>query len=350
MDALFVGLGGVGQRHLRNLYSILGDRLNVSAYRERGLSHVLTDTLEIAPTLDLDKHYGINVYDNLSEALARKPDAVFICNPTSMHIPVALEAAKKGCHLFIEKALSHSFDGVSELIDIIESKKLTAMVAYQMRFHPCLKALHDMMNSGAIGRILSMSAEVGEYMPNWHKYEDYRQMYASRKDLGGGVIISQIHEFDYIQWLLGTPKRIFAMGGHLSSLEIDVEDTASISMEIHKDGNLIPVHLHQDYLQRPPTRTCKVIGDTGKVEVDFMALTVTHYGHDGAIVALKDFSGFERNQLFLDEMSHFLACMASGEKPCVTVRDGAQSLAMALAAKESITTGRILDFEGFNKK
>ena len=219
------------------------------------------------------------------------------------------------------------------------------MVGYQMRFHPCLNALREILDSGILGRILFVNAEVGEYMPGWHKYEDYRKMYAARKDLGGGVIVSQIHEFDYVQWLFGFPKRVFSTGGHLSSLEIDVEDMASTTMECFKGGHLVPVHLHQDYIQRPPIRNCKVIGVKGKVLLDFLALTVTHYDEDGSIAEEKNFAGFDRNQLFIDEIKHFLACIETGTKPCVTIRDGAESLRIALAAKQSLETGRVIEID-----
>ena len=140
-----------------------------------------------------------------------------------------------------------------------------------------------MLAARAIGRIVAVRAEVGEYLPGWHPYEDYRQMYASRADLGGGVVLSQIHEIDYLYWLFGMPRRLMAMGGHLSSLEIDVEDTASILMECVVDGRPIPVHLHQDYVQRPPSRTCQIIGDDGKILVDFRSLSVTHFDGGGRL-------------------------------------------------------------------
>jgi predicted dehydrogenase len=345
MKVMFVGLGGVGQRHLRNLRSIVGDSLEVIAYRERKLTHVITDRLDVEQGVDIQERFGIRVFDSLPEALAQKPDTVFVCNPTSMHIPIAIAAAKQGCHLFIEKALSHTLEGISELIKLVEDKALTCMVGYQMRFHPCLQTLRDVLAGDAIGRVLAVNAEVGEYMPAWHKYEDYRQLYAARKDLGGGVIISQIHEFDYLYWLFGLPKRVFATGGHLSSLEVDVEDVASISLEFFQDGRTVPVHIHQDYLQRPPTRRCKVIGDKGKVQMDFFANTVTHFREDGAIAKHWDFTGFERNQMFMDEIQHFLSCIDAGTTPCVTVREGAQSLRMALAAKESLEKRCVIELD-----
>lgn len=342
MKVLFIGLGGIGQRHLRNLQAIAGNDLEVIAYRERNSSQVITDKLAVEDGADVQSRFGLKVYHDLKQALAGKPSVAFICNPTSMHMAAARAAAEHGCHLFIEKALSDSMDGVEELIALAEAKKLVCMVGYQMRFHPCLQALEKILKSGALGNIVAVNAEVGEYMPGWHKYEDYRQLYAARKDLGGGAIVSQIHEFDYIQWLFGLPASVYAVGGHLSSLEIDVEDVASITMTCAHDGRYIPVHLHQDYLQRPPTRTCKVVGDQGKVVLDFMGLNLIHYDRKGEVVIHADFSGFERNQLFIDQMSHFLECIKTGNNPCVTLRGGASSLKIALAAKQSLATGNVV--------
>ena len=345
MKVLFIGLGGIGQRHLRNLQAIAGDDLEVIAYRERNSSQVISDKLVVEEGTDIQTRFGLKVFHNLKDALAENPSVAFVCNPTSMHLAAAKAVAEHGCHLFIEKALSDSLDGVEELITLAESRKLVCMVGYQMRFHPCLTALKKILKSGTLGRILAVNAEVGEYMPAWHKYEDYRQLYAARRDLGGGVIVSQIHEFDYIQWLFGSPTSVYAVGGHLSSLEIDVEDVASITMTCVQDDRNIPVHLHQDYLQRPPTRNCKVIGDQGKVVLDFIGLNLTHYGQDGEVVTHADFSGFERNQLFIDQTRHFLDCVRTGAEPCVTLRCGALSLRMALAARRSLETGQIVKLD-----
>jgi predicted dehydrogenase len=338
-----IGLGGIGQRHLRNLRALAGSSAEIVAYRVRKQSHVLTDQLQLESQHGLEDKYGVRVFDGLDSALAEHPDAALICNPSSLHIPAALAAADAGCHLFLEKPLSHNLDQVDELIRLMEKKNLVGLVGYQMRFHPCLQRLRNLLGVGAVGRLIAVRADVWEYLPNWHPYEDYRQMYASRAELGGGVILSQIHELDYLYWLLGMPHRLWAVGGHLSSLEIDVEDTASLLMECTVDGRPIPVHLHQDYVQRPPRRTCQVIGNDGQICVDFRSLSVKLFDGDGKLVEDQSFAGLERNQLFLDEMRHFLACIHGQEKPLVSLLDGAQSLRIALAAKQSLATGQLMD-------
>jgi predicted dehydrogenase len=343
MKFLVAGLGGIGQRHVRNLRTLLGPEAEILAYRVRRDSPTLTDSLGVEPGADVDEKYGLRVVTDLDAALGEGPDAVLVCNPSSLHLSIALKAARAGAALFIEKPLSADLDGVGELIDLVESRQLVGLVGYQMRFHPGLVRAAALLEDGAIGRVVAVRIEVGEYLPGWHTYEDYRQMYASRADLGGGVILSQIHELDYVYWLFGMPRRVFALGGHLTRLEVDVEDTASILLECSVDGRAIPVHVHQDYIQRPPSRTCEIVGDDGKILIDLRLLTLTAYDGEGNLIESLENPGFERNRLFLDEMTHFLACVDGRESPRVSIRDGARSLAIALAAKESIATGQVVD-------
>jgi predicted dehydrogenase len=293
----------------------------------------------------VEREYGISVFDDLDAALAERPQAAFICNPSSLHIPVALACVRAGCDLFLEKPVSSDLRGVEELIREAEQRKAVVMVGYQLRFHPCFLALKESLSQGLIGNVLTVRATVGEYLPGWHPYEDYRTMYAARADLGGGVIVTQIHEFDYLYALFGVPRRIFALGGHWSRLEIDVEDVASVLMEFTAYGRALPVHLQQDYVQRPPSRSCEVIGDRGKLIMDLPSLSLSCYDEEGKLASLQTWDNFDRNQLFLDELRHFAECVETRRKPLVDLRDGVQSLKMALAARESIVTGKVIDLD-----
>ena len=213
MRVLFCGLGGIGQRHLRNLRTLLGDRLDVHAYRVRRNRQKLLDNLTIEPGADLETDYRITVHSKLDQALAAEPEVVFVCNPSSLHMPVALAAAKAGAHIFIEKPVSNSMTGLDELLSVVRARKLVCYVGYNFRFHPGLIRMKYLIDSRFFGNILGARAEVGEYLPGWHKYEDYREMYAAREDLGGGVILSQIHEMDLIYWFFGLPATVSAAAG-----------------------------------------------------------------------------------------------------------------------------------------
>lgn len=342
MRLLVVGLGGIGQRHVRNLRAVLGDTAEIHAVRARGLTHVLTDTLQIEAGAELEARYGIIREPDLETALSRKPQAVFVTNPSSLHVPVALAAAEAGCHVFIEKPLSHDLDGVTRLVETLERRRLVGFVGYQLRFHPCWRRVRSLLDAGAIGALLGVRFEVGEYLPAWHRYEDYRQMYAARRDLGGGVILSQIHELDLAYWLFGMPRKVFALGGHWSSLEIDVEDTASILLQCAHGGRPLPVHVHLDYVQRPPSRRCEIVGEAGKIFVDLHVPEVRVVDASGR-AEVHGVPDFKRNDLFVDELRHFLACVEGRATPAVSARDGARSLEIALAAHRSIATGAAVE-------
>jgi predicted dehydrogenase len=233
-------------------------------------------------------------------------------------------------------------DGVEELIREVDDARRIAMVGYQLRFHPCIAKLRENIASGCLGRLLSVRVTVGECLPDWHPYEDYRESYAARTDLGGGVILTQIHEFDYLYSLFGHPAKVFAIGGHWSHLEVDVEDTASILMECSWQDRPLPIHIHQDYLQSPASRQCEVIGDRGKAVLDLAALSVTVHQYGGGAPVVHSSAGFDRNQLFLEETRHFLECVEKRTRPVVDLRNGLESLRVALAAKESIATGKVV--------
>ena len=346
MKILMVGLGGIGQRHLRNLRALLGDRVEILAWRVRRLSHVVTPTLQSDHSRDVEQVYGIRVFDSLDAALAEQPHVAFICNPSSLHVAPALACVRAGCDLFLEKPVSHNLDGLGALLQSAEEHRRVVMVGYQLRFHPCFLALQRAVRERSLGDLLAVRSHVGEYLPGWHPYEDYRQMYASRADLGGGVLVTQIHEFDYLYALFGVPRRLFALGGHWSHLEIDVEDAASTLMEFHLGGRLLPVHLQQDYIQRPPSRGCEIVGDRGKILMDLPSLSVTRYDQEGKVAESARWENFDRNQLFLDELRHFLDCVETRRKPVADLRDGIWGLRMALAARESIATGGLVEIEG----
>jgi predicted dehydrogenase len=303
----------------------------------------LLDNLSVASDADLEADYQLTVHLDLKEALSIRPDVVFVCNPSSLHMPVALSAARAGAHLFIEKPVASDLGHLDELLSIVQAKRLVCLVGYNFRYHPGLVRLKELVDARAFGTILSVHAEIGEYLPNWHRYEDYRLMYAARKELGGGVILSQIHEMDLICWLFGLPKSIFCLGGQLSNLEVDVEDTASSLMQYDGACGRFPILLHQDFLQRPAVRTFKIVGDAGVGSMDLLANSLTTYDSQGEPSLELGFENFKRNDMFMQQMRHLLDCVESRAAPRVDLYSGIQSLRLALAAKESLAKGLVVN-------
>jgi predicted dehydrogenase len=342
---LIAGLGSIGQRHARNLRALLGDRLQLIAYRTRALPGVITEQMTIDPATSVEARYAIRSFSNLEEALAHRPVAAIVCNPTSLHVAVATAAVNAGAHVLIEKPLSDSIAGVDELIASAARRDLVAAVGYQMRFHPALQRLRQLLADDRIGRVVSVQAAWGEYLPDAHPYEDYRQSYAARADLGGGVILCFIHELDYLIWLFGMPRRVSAIGGRSGDLEVDVEDWAVTSMTTEHDGREIEIELRQSFAQRSPSRSCTVRGERGVIAVDLQVPSIEISNERGDLLERQVFENFERNNLFIDEMRHFLSAIDGGGAVAVSAQDGARSLRVALAVKQSLASGHAIDLQ-----
>ena len=328
---------------MRNLRCLWGGKVEILAYRSLGRNVRISEHMTAEFGVNLEKAYNIRTFTDYGEALEQNPDAVFITCPTKLHVPMALLAAKHNCHLFIEKPLSDSMEGIEGLISTVKEKNLITLVGYQLRFHPCLKLVHQLIKEGRIGQVLSAHSEFGEYLPNAHPYEDYREGYAARSDLGGGALLSLSHELDYSYWLFGMPQKLFALGGKLSQLEMNVDDMVSILMECMVDGKSIPVHIHLDFVQRPPSRKCSIVGEEGKILWDYYTNRVDLYSVEEEEWESFQFDDSQRNDIFLAEIRHFAACLEGKEKPVVDIEEGLKSLRIALAARRSLESGRAVE-------
>jgi predicted dehydrogenase len=338
--ALVIGLGAIGQRHARNLRTILGDELVLSALRSRRASPVIADGLVVAGGTPEDDCDG-GVFTDLDSALEARPDLVFVCTPSNMHVGYARAAVASGAAVFIEKPLSSDMEGVEALAADVQARKAVVAVGCQLRFHPALVRLRALLHEQVVGRLLAVHIEQAEYLPGFHPYEDYRTSYAARRDLGGGVIVTQIHELDYLQWIFGVPTRVFAVGGRLGHLEIDVEDTASALFEVNFQGSPLPVHVHLDYLQRPPRRSCRVVGEEGVVDIDMRLPLLRWTDNDGVLREEGTFPDHERSQLFMDEMRSFLGAARREHPPEVDLDDAVATQRMAEAFRASLESGSL---------
>ena len=315
---LIVGLGSIGRRHLLNLRTLGQEDIILC---RSGKSTLPDDELAEYQT----------VYD-LDTALAYQPTAVIVANPTALHMPVALKAARSGSHLLLEKPISHTVDGVTELEREVEQRGLCALVGFQFRFHPALQQVKRWLDEDAIGEVVSVNVGWGEYLPDWHPWEDYRYSYSAQPDLGGGVLLTLCHPFDYLRWLLGEIDAVYADTGTRGGLGIDVEDFAQVTIRF-SSGAIGSVYL--DYIARPPFHSLRIIGRNGTIRWNNKDGTAYLNRANRALDVFTPPPSFERNTLFLEEMGHFLRCLENGEMPACTLQDGFRVLELVLAAKQS---------------
>jgi predicted dehydrogenase len=337
MKYLIAGFGSIGRRHFRNLRT-LGER-DILIYHTHH------------STLSEDELAGFPVETDLRAALAYMPEAVIITNPTALHLDVAIPAAHCGCHMLIEKPISHSIARLDELKLAIEENHNRVLVGFQFRFHPGLQHLKKMLDEGAIGKPISARAHWGEYLPNWHPWEDYKQGYAARPELGGGVVLTLSHPLDYLRWILGEVESLSAFTSQLG-LDMPVEDTAEINLRF-ANGTLGTVHL--DYIQRPPAHWLEIIGTHGTLRWDNAdgITRLARVSQEDNTVSLQEFyppEGFERNSMFLDELRHFIDVLHGDAEPLCTLQDGEIALRLALGSLNSSHLNQIITVKDYFKE
>lgn len=341
MKALFVGLGSIGQRHLRNLVTLVPN-IEISAVRSiHSKNFVFSKNNKILKNSNLVKKYNINQFFNLDQALKVNFDLVFITNPSSLHFEVAKQAVASGANVFIEKPAVDNLRDLLKLVALEKEFKGKIFIGYQYRFHPVIKKSLEIIESKMLGNIVSARFKNGEYLPDWHPYEDYRDSYASIKKLGGGSLLTQIHDIDYATILLGKPYELYAVGGKNSSLEVNVEDSVQILMKVKQRNKNIPVSISLNYLEKPAERIFEIIGDKGKIFCDLNLNVIEYYLHiKKNKKSIFSFSNFQRNDMFLDEMKAFLDFVSGNKKAGISLRDSAMSLKIVFLSKKSMTSGK----------
>lgn len=323
MKILIAGLGSIGRRHLRNL--IASGQNDFVLYRSK------------KSTLPDDDLAGYPVETSLAAALEHKPQAAIIANPTSLHLDVAIPCASAGCHLLIEKPVSHTMDRLEDLKLTAREHGAHVLIGYHFRQHPNLQRVREILLSGEIGEPVSVSACWGEYLPDWHPWEDFRSGYSARKDLGGGVILTLSHPLDYLRWLFGPVESLMASYSESGALGIPVDDIANIGLKF-KNGLLGWVHL--DYFQRPAQHWMEVLTTRGSLHWDSTSACLKVFRSETS--AAQEFAlpaGFGRNDLFLAEIQHFLRVCQGIDRPLCSLQDGIEALRLALAAYASQDNG-----------
>jgi len=306
MKFLIVGFGSIGRRHFHNLLA-LGE----------------TDIIllrSLKSNLDTEELKNFQIVTSIEDALSLKPDAVIIANPTSLHLEIAIPAAKAGCHLFFEKPISSSMDGLEALHQALQLGGGIAVTGFQFRFHPGLVKIKQFVQEKKIGEVISARAHWGEYLPNWHPWEDHRKSYSARKDLGGGVILTLSHPIDYLKWIFGPVSSVWAYHRAINHLEIDVEGSAEIGLAF-SIGVIGSVHVN--YIQCPGRHDLEIVGDKGTIKWDNSdGIVHLFQSETNQWESFSPPSGFERNDLFVAEMKNFINVIQKNALPVCSLEDG----------------------------
>lgn len=324
---LIVGLGSIGKRHLRVARELLPDA------DIRVLRHQLTNEIP---------EYSNGCFFDIEEAINFLPQIAVIANPAPFHIAAAQALSENGIHLLVEKPLSSSLDGVAKLIATCKKYDVTLVIGYNLRFSSSLNCFRDLLDEGIVGKILSVRCEIGQYLPSWRPNDDYRKGVSARNELGGGVLLELSHELDYLHWIFGAIEWVNATLSRQSDLDINVEDTAHITL-----GFLPKSNLHQligivnlDFIRHDTTRICTAIGDKGSLrwnglsgEVDIFKSKEKDWTN---LINKKEL----RDESYYAEWSNFIECVLEKKSPIVKGEDGLEVLELIEAIKKSASSGQ----------
>jgi len=326
LRALVVGGGSIGLRHLKNLYQLQVTDLTVVEPKEFKVSSL---------------GFEVSVFKTIPDALSSGNfDFAVIASPSQLHLEQGLLLARENIHLFIEKPLSVSSSGIAELIEETAKHELTTIVGCNMRFHPGPLKVKEILETNAIGKVLSANFYSGSYLPEW-RTTDYRNSYSASKTQGGGCLLDCIHEIDLAMWLLGGIKNIYAQLNQLSGLEISAEDAVHLVAQ-HESEVISTIALN--YFERTYQRNLHLVGDQGSLFWDINGHSVKLY--EASSRSWREYpqpQKWDLNQMYVDEMAHFLSAMRSHSETCFSVKDAYALMRVIEAIQSSAQLNQRVD-------
>lgn len=319
---LVIGVGSIGERHLRCFLST--GRVD-AAFVE--VNESLRNTIA-------ERYPAATPHATLDAALMEKPDLAVICTPAPLHVPIARQLAELGVQLLIEKPLSTSLDGIVELIEIVERKKLAAGLAYVYRSHPVLSAMRAAIQSGRFGRPVQLVSVSGQHFPTYRPA--YRTIYYTKREQGGGAIQDALtHLINAGEWLVGPITRLVVDAAHQVLEGVTVEDTVHV---LARHGDVLANYAMNQYQAPNETSIC-VVCENGTAQFLVDKNCWRWMTQPGGEWNVESFPAMERDTLFTAQANQFLD-VVEGKAPILCpLAEGLQTLKVNLAALDSADHG-----------
>jgi predicted dehydrogenase len=321
LRVLIAGTGSIGRRHVDSIRNIDPDA-RFELLRRSG-----------APD-DFARSIGARILTDIGAALAARPDVAVIATPSSLHAGLAVACMNARVPIYIEKPLvTDRVQMVSLQAAARAAADLTVMCGCNLRFLPSLARARQLVRNGAIGRVVRVSMQVGQWLPDWRPDSDFRRSYSASREHGGGVVFDLVHELDAALWIFGEFDRIQALGGHYSSLDIETEDAAVIALA-RRGGPVVSIGL--DYVAREPMRRYEFIGERGTLIWDLRARRLEIVGGDASLVPQAAVGDFDVPLTYRAAMHEFLGAVRAGASTSQSIDEGLRAAELALRINEAI--------------
>ena len=325
-DYLVVGTGSIASRHITNLKKLFPECVvgNVSSSGKKSFS----SKAEVC-------------YKTIDESVRHTRGFAIIASPAKFHLEQSCEFLKENIPVFIEKPLSMSSDIDNSLLEILFENEDIIDIGYNLRFLPVLNKFKKILTEEIVGNIYSVSARVGQYLPTWRPNTDYKDGVSGSKELGGGVLLELSHELDYLLWLFEDFEKVFCIKKNSGLLQINVEDNIDALLTT-KTG--YTVNLHMNFLDLHHNRSCRVAGSKGILTLDFLKNRITFDSSEDENVVIYEDKSYDRNSMYLDEISHFQKVSVGEEKPAIGLSQGIKILQLIDSMKISCESSKIVNF------
>lgn len=270
-------------------------------------------------------------YPSVQDALAlHQFDAAIICTPTAVHLQSVFPLLHAHVpNIYVEKPVSHTLNQLDELVELAHTFGSRIVVGYDLHFDPGMQKMKELLAQNAIGKIVSVNAQVGQYLPDWRPTQDYREGISAKKETGGGVMLDLIHEFDYLYWLIGPAESLCCQYSNSGALDIETEDVCEVLIRFR---NSVIGTIHLDYLQQKLIRNCMITGQQGTVFWDLSTSQVRWINSEKEEQVF-EYKHFERNDRFVETMRVFLS--GDQDDRHTSLEAGIESLRWVMAAKFS---------------
>jgi predicted dehydrogenase len=305
MNVLIVGLGSIAQKHIYALklignFTIYALRNNLQAKSEEGI---------------------INIFD-LNE-LNIPIEFAIISNPTHLHATYISLLAKMGIPLFIEKPAIASLKDADAVMKVVTDQNLLTYVACNLRFHPCLTYLKELITPKTLAQINEVNVYCGSYLPDWRPGKDFKTIYSANPEMGGGVHLDLFHELDYTHWIFGQPLHSHVYKTNTSSLGIKAYDYANYTLAYDK----FTASIILNYYRRTPKRTIEILLEDDTLLVDLIANKIT----DAKGQIIFETENFSILTSYVAQMKYFLACLKQKDAPMNSLKESITVLKTCLS-------------------
>jgi predicted dehydrogenase len=334
MKFLIVGLGSMGKRRIRNLQDLeAGEIVGLEPNEER--------------RKQVEKEYDIKTVGTIGDGFAANPDAVIISTPPDVHGKYALMAAEHGKPFFIEASVVLEND-IVKANEVAKKKKIVAMPSCTMRFNWRMRKIKELVDGGSVGKVVAVNYHMGQWLPDWHKYEDIRKFYVGKKETGAGREMVPF-EMEWISWIFGPVRSISCIKGKFSDLPIDIDDVYSLNMKL---GDRTIANILIDVISRSAVRRMEIVGDKGTIIMDWNDEKISIYDAEtkkwSEVREDEDHPQcgyWAKDDMYIEEMRHFISVMLGKTKLVYTMDDDIRNLTLLLDAEKSSDSGRRISAE-----